>query len=180
MRCPHCDLPNEEGAAVCDACGTPLTFYGRQVTGEVSEATRAKAARLAVRPTVVPYMVAFCALFAVLGPFWRLAARFAARTQVNQEGTNYLGAAFGALGVTFAAALLIPLGVAILVVAWGILTQRTWSWTSGLLVLVIAVATAFTGAFFGAGILKLLVIAAGIGLAIAWMRSETREWFGAV
>src|SRR5215212_9545585 len=119
MRCPHCETPNEEGVAICENCGTPLTVYGRQFTGEVSEAARERAAKLNVRPPVVPIMAAFCALVAVAGPFWSVLSRFMGRAQVNAESTNYVGAAFGAVGIALAALVMVPLGVAILVVSWG-------------------------------------------------------------
>ena len=178
MRCPHCELPNEDGVAVCQSCGMPLTVYGRQVTGEVSEATRAKAAKLAIRPFVVPIMAAFCALAALFGPVWSLLSRFLGRAQVNQEGTNYLGAAFGAVGIALAALVLVPLAVAMLVVSWGILSHRTWAWGAGLVVVIGALFAAFTNYFF-AGPLKFVMIVCAIALAALWFRRDAREWFGA-
>lgn len=179
MRCPHCEMPNDDANALCSNCGMPLTVYGRQVTGEVSAATRAKIARANVRPIVINILAAYCAIAAAGGPFWKLAARFAARTQVNEEGTNYLGAAFGAVGVTFTAIVLVPLGLAFLIVAWGILTQKTWAWWAGLVVLAVALFTAFSGAFFGLGFLRFVMMAGGILLAVGWLRADVREWFGA-
>jgi hypothetical protein len=171
-------MPNEEGVAVCQSCRTPLTFYGNQVTGEVSEATRAKATKLEIRPVIVPIMAAFCGLVALAGPFWSVAGRFFGRSAVNAEGTNYMGAAFGAVGIALTAIVLIPLGVALLVVAWGILTQRTWAWGAGIVVAVATLFAAFTGYFF-AGPLKIVAIVASVALAAMWLRRDAREWFGA-
>jgi hypothetical protein len=178
MRCPHCELPNEEGVAVCQSCGMPLTVYGRQVTGEVSEATRAKIAQLAVRPAIVPVMAAFCAVAALFGPIWSILSRFFGRAQVNSEGTNYLGAAFGAVGIALAALVLVPLAIVMLVVSWGILTQRTWAWGAGLVVLIGALFAAFTNYFF-AGPLKFVMIVAALAFSAMWFRKDAREWYGA-
>src|SRR5512143_3699501 len=161
MRCPHCEIPNEDGAAVCSSCGTPLTAYGNQITGEVSEATRARAAKLAIRPAVVPFAAAFCAFAAVAGPLWRVMSLFLSRVTTNPEGTNYLSAAFGAVGIAFSAMVLVPLAIALLLVAWGVMTQRTWAWGAVLALLFLVLVTAFRGYFFGP-ILRLPMIIGSI------------------
>jgi hypothetical protein len=177
MRCPHCELQNEDGAAFCERCGTPLTAYGGQITGEVSEATRAKAAKLTVRPQIVPIMAAFCALLALVGPVWSLVARITTRPTMNAEGTNYAGAAFGAVGIAFAAMVLVPVALALLVVASGILTQRTWAWGAAAVVLAAGVLAAL-GGYLGIGLLKFVVLIGAVALAALWFRKDAREWYG--
>ena len=178
MRCPHCAEDNPEGVAVCLSCGTSLTAYGGQVMGGGSEVTRAKLARIAVRPAVVPVMAAFIALVAVAGPLWSVLSRFLSRPEINREGTNYVGAAFGAVGVALVALFLVPLAVAILVVAWGILTQRTWAWGAGVLVLAGTFMAGIVGYFFGPP-LKYVVMVVCIALTVMWFRNDAREWYGA-
>ena len=122
-------------------------------------------------------MAAFCIFAALAGPLWRLLSTFSARPALNEEGTNYLGAAFGAVGVTLSAFVLIPLAIAMLVVAWGILSHRTWAWWAALVLAAACVFAAFTGMLFAG--LKFLVIAVGVAVAIGWVQHSVREWYGA-
>jgi hypothetical protein len=178
MRCPHCAIENDDGIAVCLNCNTPLTAYGGQLMGAVSEETLRKAAKLAVRPPVIPMAAALTVALAVLGPLWALAGRFVARPAVNAEGTNYLGAAFGAVGVVFAAMVLIPIAVALGVVAWGVMTQRTWAWTGQAIVLLIIGVIGFTGWLVPSVFLRILLSTAAVIVGVMWMQRDTREWYG--
>jgi hypothetical protein len=166
------------GAAVCENCGTPLTAYGGQITGEVSTETRLKASRLAARPVIVPVMAGLDVLFAVFGPLAMVMGRFIGRTAVNTEGTNYLGAAFGAVGVAFVAMFMVPFAIALLVVAWGTIAQRSWAWPANILVLA---ALVFLGGLFlplgTVGWVIRILLAAVLGFM--WSREETRAWLGA-
>jgi len=177
MRCPKCDLDNEEGRAVCANCATPLTAYAGQVTGVVSEKTLARAARLAIRPPIVGVMAILDVLTAVFGPFAMLAAKFSARTTINTEGTNYIGTAFGAVGVAFAAALLIPLGLLLLILAGATWTQRPWAWTANAALLAASVVLAAL-LFPNSPGQALLRIALSGAVAYFWFQDDTKEWYG--
>jgi hypothetical protein len=177
MRCPNCNTLNDEGAALCENCAEPLTAYGGQITGMVSEETREKIERLSVRPPVVPVMAALDALAAFVWPFAAAWAAFAHRTVANAAGTNYIGAAFGSLGAVFTAAVMIPLGVALLVIAWATWTQRPWAWIANAVVLVLAALLAFF-AFPSAPVSALLRIGLAGALAYFWFQPDTKDWYG--
>lgn len=176
MRCPECNLDNEEGAAFCANCVAPLTAYGGQITGLVSDETLAKLARLRIRPPAVPIMTAFNVLVALMWPLATLLSRISSRPQVNAEGTNYAGAAFGAVGVAFLAMFMIPLGIALLVAAFGTWTQRSWGWYASAGTLGVIGAISIMG-FIG-GPLRFVTIAVCIVLAILWFHRDVREWYG--
>ena len=178
MRCPHCATDNEEGAAVCENCDTPLTAYGGQVTGAVSEATLRKLERLAVRPPVVPMAAALDVLLVVVGPLWTLVGRFAARPAVNAEGTNYAGAAFGAVGVLFSAIVLVPVAVALAVVAWGVMAHRTWAWTAQAFLLLVVAVIGLTGWLVPSLFLRLLLSAGAAVVGYLWVKEDARQWYG--
>lgn len=178
MRCKECGEDNDEGVAFCARCNTPFTAYGGQVTGMVSEATLAKAARLALRPPIIPFMAALDVLTAVFGPFAITLARSSARPVANAEGTNYVGVAFGALGAVFTAALLIPLGLVLLVTAWATWTQRTWAWTANAALLALSLVAALL-AFSASPAEALVRIALSGAVAYFWFKPETKEWYGA-
>lgn len=178
MRCTECGEWNEEGAAFCARCNAPLTKYGGQSLGEVSAATRAKAAQLAVRPPVIPAMAASLVLLALFGPMGALLSRFVGRTTVNAEGTNYMGAAFGAVGIALAALTLVPLALALLVVAWGTWTQHRWAWMIDLVVLCIVALMSLAGLWPHVLPLRVVLILAAVGLGYFWLRPETQRWYG--
>ncbi len=178
MRCPHCSNENEEGAAVCEYCDTPLTAYGGQLTGLVSASTLAKAAKLAVRPPVIPIMAGLDVFLAIFGPVAAVLGKFSSRPQTNAEGTNYMGAAFGAVGVAFTAMVLVPVALALLVIAWGTITQKSWAWAANIGVLGVLI---FLGNFLLPwGTFGLIIrVVAGVALGVLWIKNETREWYGA-
>jgi hypothetical protein len=178
MRCPHCAHENPDGLAVCLNCNTPLTAYSGQLMGAVSEETRYKAAKLAVRPPVIPMAAALTLALAALGPAWALASRFFSRPAVNAEGTNYVGAAFGAVGVAFAAMVLVPLALVLVFVAWGVMIQRTWAWTAQAVVLLGILVIGFTGWLIPSLFLRILLSVAAVIVGVMWMKQDAREWYG--
>lgn len=177
MRCPRCDFDNDEGRAVCLHCATPLTAYAGQVTGVVSEETRTKAARLALRPPIVSLMAVLDVLAAIFGPFAMLAVKFSARATLNNEGTNYIGAALGAVGIAAAAALLIPLGLLLLFLAWSTWTQRPWAWTANAVLLGLSALLAVL-VFPTSPAQALVRIALSGAVAFFWFQSRTKAWYG--
>jgi hypothetical protein len=155
----------------------PLTAYAGHVTGEASNITLAKLARVSYRPPVIPVMAAFDVLVALVGPIWAVIGRFMARPQVNAEGTNYAGAAFNAVGIAFMAIFMIPLALALWAAAFGTIAQRTWGWYASLGVIVAVFLGIFTG-FLSVGLLRYPILIANIILAILWLQHSVREWYG--
>jgi hypothetical protein len=180
MHCPHCQAEIEEGQALCPSCDRPLTKYAGNITREVSDLTQARLARLSAKPPVIPVMAGVNVFLALFGPLWTVFKSLGARPTINAEGTNYLGTAFGGVGVFMTAIVLIPLAIAFCVVAWGILTQRTWAWTANLLVLgVFLLLGGALGSFLGLGSLVAARVVIVAVLAFLWFRPDVREWFGA-
>jgi hypothetical protein len=177
MRCPHCELPNDDETAYCISCGTPLTAYGGQVQGTVSAETLAKARELAVRPQAVPVIAALDALVALFWAFGGAIRAFTARPDLAADNLNYVGHAFGAVNVALVAGFLVPAGVALLVVAWGVLTQRSWAWTANAGIL--GLTALWTLIRFGsAPFLSFVKLAACGAAAWAWMQPRVRSWYG--
>ena len=179
MRCPHCGEPNPEGVALCLNCASPLTPYAGHITGAVSEATRAKAARLRIPSGIVPVMAAFDVLLAVAGPFRIGLAGFFARPEVNPEGMDYMARAFGAVGAFVTAGIMIPVGIVLLIVAWATWTQRTWAWGANLGVLALVGIMAISG-FISPALVRVIVLGFVIVLTMFWSGRTAREWYGAV
>jgi hypothetical protein len=177
MHCPNCHAEVEEGLAVCSQCGAPLTAYGGQITGEVRPETRAKAAKLAVRPPIVVVMAILDALVALLGPLGLAWVRITGRTQVSEDATNYIAAALGAVGAFAVAIVLIPLGLFLLVLAWATWTQKPWAWMANvvLLILMVLLAVRVFAAEPGQALLRIGLCGA---IAYFWFHPRTKEWFG--
>lgn len=179
MRCPNCNSEVEEGLAACSQCGTPLTAYGGQVTGEVRPETRAKAAKFAARPSIVIVMTILDVLVALFGPLGMALARITGRTQVSEDATNYIVAALGAVGAFAVVIVLIPIGLLLLLLAWATWTQKSWAWTANVVLLVLGVVLA--ARVFSAEPGQALVRIALCGaVAYFWFKPSTKEWFGMV
>ena len=179
MRCPHCDLDNPDDRALCMNCDSPLTAYAAQGTGEVSEATRAKLARISSQPAIVPAVITLDVLLALFGPFAAVLGKFAARTVTNSEGTNYAGAAFGAVGIAFTALLMVPLGLFLLYIAWITWARGSWAWQANSVVLCGTAILSLTG-FLGFAMFVRIVLAAACAIAAyLWFQPDAREWYGA-
>jgi hypothetical protein len=177
LRCPHCATDNDDGLALCQNCNTPLTSYAGQGVGYVSKETLEKAAKLRIRPQVVPVMVIYAVLIALFGPIGSLLGKIAGRSTLDSEGTNYMAPAFGAVGIAFSAMFMIPLAAAILFLAWGVWAQRTWAWTAGAFLLGIVILMGLTGMI--GGMARIIAILSAIIVAALWFRRDCREWFGA-
>jgi hypothetical protein len=177
LRCPHCAVDNDEGLAICRNCNTPLTGYAGNVLGYVSAETLAKAAKLRVRPHAVPVMVIYAVLIALFGPIGAVLSKIAGRSNLNAEGTNYMGPAFSAVGIAFTAMFMIPLAGAILFVAWGVWAQRTWAWTAGAFLLGIIALLGVTGMV--GGLTRIIAVVSAVIIGILWFQRDCREWFGA-
>ncbi len=161
------------------SCDTPLTAYSGMTTGEVSQETRVKAARLSLRPPIINVVAALDALFALFGPFAVVMGRFMARTVTNAEGTNYAGAAFGAVGIAFTAMVMLPFGGFLLYIAWLTWARGSWAWQANAIVLCGAALLALVGFLTPSFSLRLLVVAACAAAAWFWFQPDVREWYGA-
>lgn len=179
MRCPHCDNENPEGTACCLACDTPLTAYAGQGTGEVSAATLERLRNLSRRPPIVPIVVALDTLIAVIGPFGVLLIKFLGRTTTNVEGTNYVGAALGAVGVALMAMLMVPLGLFLIYLAWVTWTRASWAWLANAALLCGMAFLSLIGFFTPWMFFRLTLLILFAAAAWFWFQSDTREWFGA-
>ena len=179
MRCPHCDNENPEGASRCLVCDEPLTAYSGQGIGEVNPATLEKLRKVSRQPPIVPVVVALDALIAIFGPFGAVLTRFLGRTVTNTEGTNYVGAAFGAVGIAFTALLMIPLGLFLLYVAWLTWSRASWAWLANAALLCAMAVLGLVGFFTPWMFFRLVLFVVFAAAAWFWFKLETREWFGA-
>ena len=177
-QCPHCGTVNDIANALCERCKTPLTAYAGQLTGEAYQGRLAgQVALLERQPPVVIAMAIFNVLFAVFWPLATVMRSFQATPHVNEEGTNYAAAAFTTIGPILSAILLVPIALAILVLAWATWAQRTWAWTvnafflGGIALLaILKFSTSHTLAFIYAGL--------ACGLAYFWFQQKTKAWYG--
>lgn len=180
QQCPNCGLLNEEGRALCANCQTPLTAYAGQLRGEPESSggrLAAQVAHLNTRPPIIAALALFDLLFALFWPLAFVVGAFAARQQVNAEGTNYIFAAIGAVGPTLAALVLIPVALALCALAWATWTQRPSAWVGNGYALGAFVLLALRK-FPNAPIMTLVWIGLACGLAYLWFRPETKSWFG--
>ncbi len=178
LRCPSCGADNDEGASICGACSRPLTAYAGDVTGYVRAETVARAASLQVRPRWVPWIAGLEALMAIFGPFGSVVSRFSSTpSAASNEGTGYIFAAIGTAGAAITAFLLVPVGLILLLGAYGVMTQRSWAWnvTVGVLAILTASGVLRLGSSPVVGAALIGAGAAGLGL---WFRNDTREWYG--
>jgi hypothetical protein len=180
QQCPNCGHVNESGRAVCANCQLPLTAYSGQVSGDF-ESSRGKLAqqvsRLNVRPPIVA-VVALCdLLFALFWPLAYVVNDFANRPRLNGEMTNYLGSAFGAIGPFLHAIVLVPIGLALIGLAWATWTERAWAWSVNAIGLAAFVLLSLRN-FGVAPIMTIIWVVLAGGVAFVWFRSETKAWFG--
>lgn len=176
--CPHCGEANDPGRATCVNCGTPLTAYGGQV-GQNDNFERKLAAQvkaLDTRPLVVSAMAIFQLLFALFWPVAVVMASFAAQPHTNAEGTNYLAAAFGAIGPFFVSITMLPVAVLLCFLAYASWTQRPWAWSVALGVPALAVMVAYVR--YGFGLWLFVWGGAAVVLTYLWLQSRTKNWYG--
>jgi len=122
-------------------------------------------------------MVIYAVLIALFGPIGYVLSKISAKTTVNEEGTNYLAPAFGAVNIAFAALFMVPLALAILFLAFGVWAQRTWAWSAGAFLLGVVTLLGLTGMI--GGIVRVIAIISAIAMAAMWFQRDCREWFGA-
>lgn len=175
MRCPSCDADNDEGRAVCSACGEPLTPYAVAVPADGMGAHASTKAREPIRrPVAVMVALAVDLLAAAIAIF----CAFRALTSVpslTEDATNYLSRAFGGLYGVVSATFFLAVAGGCLLLAWGTIDQRTWAWYAHAAI----VGLAFLWLMVSGGILGVLagVVVIG-GAAWFWFLPEVRRWFG--
>jgi len=177
-QCPNCGTANPVGNALCSNCHTPFTAYAGQITGERYQGKLAgQVSDLETRPPGVIGMAVFNVLLALFWPLWRVIAAFAAKQTTNAEGTNYLQSAFGTIGPMLLAAFLIPVAIALGILAWATWTQRTWTWNVNAVVLgIFGVVALFQ--FPAAHAVACLKLAVVVVLGFLWFQAKTKAWFG--
>lgn len=176
VTCSICGAVNDAGRALCIDCNRPLTAYAEQLDSQQHinrEEIQRKIASLDTRPPAVLAMTLFYVVFAVFWPLAYVVGAFMSREKVNAEGTNYLSAAFDAIGPFLSAGLLVPFALLLVFLAWATWTQRSWAWTAGLVTLGLFALKALQKGVGGA---VWLVVAAV--LAFFWFREETKVWYG--
>lgn len=178
VRCPNCSAANPVGAAYCEVCATPLTAYETGGGQGPSAATLAKLQRLSIRPRIVPIMAAALVLGAFAYPF-----RIALTSLLAQRGASAAGSEFyifnalGAVGAFLVALVMVPVGVFMLVTAWGTWRQQSWAWTADVILLGLAALDGLR-ALFGSSLAALPQLGVAAALLYAWLLPATREWYG--
>ncbi len=177
MRCKSCEAENDDGAAFCVNCAAPLTAYaGGSVADADPERTARKLAALRERPPVVPVVAAMDGVLAII-PVVLTLRTLASRPQLAEDGTNYIGHAFGGLTTIVTGSVMLPLAGALIVLAWGTMTQRSWAWYGNALI----IALLALRAVFRIGhnpMVALPTLAAMALLGLGWMQTSVRRWYG--
>ena len=177
VQCKHCGEMNDTTTATCRNCHTPLTAYGGQVGQAENYVTRSdmQIEALDQRPPLVIAMTVFNVLFALAVPLWSTIAAWHGRPKVNEEGTNAIQSAAGTIVPIVYTLTLLPVAVALCIVAYFTWTQRPWAWTANAIVLggmglLALVLHGFTlPAFLWVGIIA--------AFAYFWFQSAVRAWF---
>jgi hypothetical protein len=175
--CPHCGEMNEISLSLCRNCQSPMTAYAGDLRGQDHPAAEQRARKIDSLQRVPPgAMVAagFDVLFAVAWPLRAVVQTFMARPTVNSEGTNYIGAAIGSVGSIFTAIVLIPIGIALIVLGWFTYTQRQWAWSANVAA---AILFLLLGFWHYSGLSYISLIIGGAVLFFLYT-PVTRRWFG--
>jgi TRAP-type uncharacterized transport system fused permease subunit len=177
MRCPACKAENDEGAAFCAECAAPLTAYAGSAVADADPArTARRLAEVSRRPAVAPVMAAVNILGAVWFAISALRA-LAARPSLSEDATNYLVHAFGGLQAIVLAAFMVPMALAMLLLAWGSLTQRAWAWYGNAALLALA-ALVTLSRYSIHRLLWVLAFVGVVALAYGWLQTPVRRWYG--
>lgn len=177
IQCKHCGDSNDIGNAICANCLTPLTAFGGQV-GQANNFDGKLAAQVAAldeRPPIVTVMTIFSVLFALTVPVWSVIKAWTARPHVNEEGTNVIQAATGTLVPLFQTVILLPVAIALCIIAYFTWTQRPWAWTANVVILGLIVLIAVV--LYGLSLPTFFwLIVAGV-VAFLWYRQPVKAWF---
>ena len=178
IQCKECGVVNGVGNAVCVNCHRPLTAYGAQIGQEENYAPRlsTQVEALEERPPVVAAIAVFHVLFALAVPLWTVIATWTARPRVNDEGTNAIQSAAGTFVSILQTITLLPVAIALCLLAYFTWTQRTWAWMANAIVLGLLVLLTFILHRFA----PVTFIWAGLagGFAYFWFQKPIKAWFG--
>jgi hypothetical protein len=176
-KCPNCGLDNDIGRSICANCTTPLTEYGKQVGMEADFERRLtkQVEALDRRPPIVTAMAILTALLS-LPLFGDVIGQFQHVAKPDPENVNAISSAFTALGPIFHTVILVPLAIALLVLAFFTWTQRPWTWMVNLVVLGLASLVVLMNFHLHLPAILWLLMAGAF--AYFWTRSETKAWFG--
>lgn len=178
IQCKHCGEVNDTGTSICVNCLTPLTAYGGQV-GQAQDYEAKLATQVAAldqRPPVIAAAVIFELLYALAVPLWTVIGSWTAKPQVNEEGTNYLQASSGALVPIFQTLFLVPVAIALCVVAFFTWSQRDWAWKANHVVFgVIALTPILLHGFAPATWFWIVLV---LVFEVLWNQHAVKEWFG--
>lgn len=177
MRCPYCDEPNEDGAALCTACGAPLTPYAATVPVDADpERTAAKIAAMNERPPVT-LVVTIADIAAAIVAVVITLRSIAATPQLSADATNYLGRAFGGLRAALTAGVLLPTAAALALLAWGAYTEKPWAWTVHAVVFAFIALVSVVTLRVNATLSLLELAIVGV-VAWQWFQPNVRRWYG--
>ena len=177
MRCTACQSDNEDGAAFCANCAAPLTAYaGRSVADADPARTAQRLAELRARPSMVVVLAVMDGVIALVPVMTSLRA-VATRPQLTEDSINYIGHAFGGLSAIVTAAVMLLLAAALIVLAWGTMTQRAWAWyaNAGLIGLLVLRSLVRLPA---SPLMARPVLGAMTLLGAAWVQPSVRRWYG--
>lgn len=179
QQCPYCGTVNEISLARCSNCQSPLTAYAGQITG-LEESGKGRLAEqvkaVEIRPPAIGAATGFNIFVALFWPLAAIIGAFASRTRVNADGTNYISAVVGSIGPIFTALVMLPLTLALVVVAWGTWTQQTWAWKANAVTIVGFALLMLTR--IGSAPISLIWLIGSGALAYLWFQPRTRAWYG--
>ncbi len=175
-QCKNCGILNSIDRALCTNCQTPLTAYAGQLRGQEfdTEHLKQKIKKLDQHPFAVKFMVGQNIFFAIFWPLASAISGFFSRAKVNSESTNYIGAAFSAVGSFMNAIVMVPIALLLIWIAWGGWYQRPWAWGANMGVVIVFGLSCLIHFHF-INVLWLGILAVSVSL---WVSQDTRTWFG--
>jgi hypothetical protein len=177
-QCPRCGTINGAARSLCENCQSPLTAYSGQLQGEEYEGKLAdQVERLAARPAAVYAMAAYLAFVALGWPLRFVLLAFMAQAHLNQENTNYLASAFGAIAPILASIVFLPIAIFLLWIAWSAYTQQPRAWMLSLIS--VGLFAAYTAIrFTEQKVWAAVWIVLSVVVAATWTRPSVKAWFG--
>ncbi len=154
-----------------------MTAYAGNAIADADPArTAQRLAELRVRPSAVGVVATLDGVLAVVPVMVALRA-MATRPQLSEDATNYIGHAFGGLSAIVTGAVMLPLAGALMGLAWGTITQRSWAWY-GNTALIGLLALRTVGLITHNPIVALPTLIAMAWLGFGWIQRPVRRWYG--
>lgn len=176
QQCKNCGMLNSIDWSLCSNCQSPLTAYSGQLRGQEfdTEHLNQKIKKLDQHPFAVKMMAGQNVFFAAFWPLASAVSGILSRAKVNSETTNYLSAAFSAVGSFMNAIVMVPIALLLIWIAWGAWSQKPWAWGANLGVSLVFGLTCLVH-FHLLNIFWLALLAVTTSL---WFSKDTRTWFG--